>query len=511
MSAPDQPTATRLDAGVFLAVAVVLTAMNLRPAITSVGPVLDQVQSALGTSESWAGLLTTIPVLCFAFGGLLAPALARWAGTRAVIWFGLGLVAVGLVLRALGGPFVVLGATLLAAAGISFIAVLMPVVVKGAYPSRVGTMTGVYTAALQFGAVLGFALTPPLAGAFVSWRPALALWAVLALVALAAWLPASRNALVLHAQLARAASSASSAKRPGSATSTTAADSSASTSSTPAATRTPSATAEAEPQGTGDPSVSQPEHPDSPEATTDPVAPYAGPPTAKVASPTVPALQPEQPAPTADSPKPVPGQSNSGANSSAATASRTDSLLRSPLAWTITVFFGLQAMVAFVIIGWLPQVLMDAGVSRGGSGFLLALLSILALPISLLIPPMAARQGSQSGWIIALGACGLAGLIGLITAPGAAPLLWSILLGLGMSVFSLALVVIALRAGTSEETAKLSGMAQGVGYLIAATGPLLFGVLHESTEGWTTPLTLLTAVLVIQIITGALAGRPRTV
>lgn len=468
MSAPDQPTATRLDAGVFLAVAVVLTAMNLRPAITSVGPVLDQVQSALGTSESWAGLLTTIPVLCFAFGGLLAPALARWAGTRAVICFGLGLVAVGLVLRALGGPFVVLGATLLAAAGISFIAVLMPVVVKGAYPSRVGTMTGVYTAALQFGAVLGFALTPPLAGAFGSWRPALALWAVLALIALAAWLPASRNALVLHAQLARAASSASRAKRPGSATSTTAADSSASTSSTPAATRTPSATTEA-------------------------------------------ALQPEQPAPAADSPKPVPGQSNSAANSSAATASRTDSLLRSPLAWTITVFFGLQAMVAFVIIGWLPQVLMDAGVSRGGSGFLLALLSILALPISLLIPPMAARQGSQSGWIIALGACGLAGLIGLITAPGAAPLLWSILLGLGMSVFSLALVVIALRARTSEETAKLSGMAQGVGYLIAATGPLLFGVLHESTEGWTTPLTLLTAVLVIQIITGALAGRPRTV
>lgn len=472
MSAPEQPTATRLDAGVFLAVAVVLTAMNLRPAITSVGPVLDQVQSALGTSESWAGLLTTIPVLCFAFGGLLAPALARWAGTRAVISFGLGLLAVGLVLRALGGPFVVLGATLLAATGISFIAVLMPVVVKGAYPSRVGTMTGVYTAALQFGAVLGFALTPPLAGAFVSWRPALALWAVLALVALAAWLPASRNALVLHAQIARAASSASSAKRPGSATSTTAADPSASTFSTPAATRTPSA---------------------------------------KVGSPTVPALQPVEPAPTADSPKPVPGQSNSAANSSAATASRTDSLLRSPLAWTITVFFGLQAMVAFVIIGWLPQVLMDAGVSRGGSGFLLALLSILALPISLLIPPRAARQSSQSGWIIALGACGLAGLIGLITAPGAAPLLWSILLGLGMSVFSLALVVIALRARTSEETAKLSGMAQGVGYLIAATGPLLFGVLHESTEGWTTPLTLLTAVLVIQIITGALAGRPRTV
>ncbi|MGH3994016.1 MAG: MFS transporter, partial [Pseudonocardiaceae bacterium] len=187
------------------------------------------------------------------------------------------------------------------------------------------------------------------------------------------------------------------------------------------------------------------------------------------------------------------------------------SLLRNPLAWTVTVFFGLQALIAFVVIGWLPQVLMDAGVTRGDAGLLLALLSLLALPVSLLVPPMAARQGDQSGWIVALGVCGLAGLIGLLLAPGAAPLLWVVLLGLGMSVFSLALTVIALRARTSADTARLSGMAQGFGYLIAGTGPFLFGLLHEVTGGWTVPLLMLIGVLVVQIGVGALAGRPRLV
>jgi MFS transporter, CP family, cyanate transporter len=187
------------------------------------------------------------------------------------------------------------------------------------------------------------------------------------------------------------------------------------------------------------------------------------------------------------------------------------SMLRSPLAWIITLFFGLQALVAFVMIGWLPQVLMDAGVSRGNAGLMLALLALIALPISLLVPPLASRQGSQSGWIVGLGMCGLAGLSGLLFGPAVAPLLWTVLLGLGMSVFSLALTTIALRARTSQDTAKLSGMAQGFGYLLAGTGPFLFGLLHDVTGGWTVPFAMLIGVLLVQIVVGALAGQPRYV
>jgi MFS transporter, CP family, cyanate transporter len=377
-----------------LTVAVVLTALNLRPAITSVGPLLDEVRGSLGASETWAGLLTTIPVLCFAVAGPAAPALARRAGMGTAIGAALAVLACGLVLRALDGSLVVLGGTLIAAVGIAFIAVLMPVVVKGSYPSRIGLMTGIYTAALQFGSVLGFALAPSLDVAFGAWRPALAVWAVLAVLALLVWLVAARTGNVTLA---------------------------------------------------------------------------------------------------------------------AAPEDADRSLLRSPLAWIVTVFFGLQALIAFVVIGWLPQVLMDVGVSRGNAGLLMALLSLIALPISLLVPPLAGQRNSQEGWIVGLGVCGLAGLSGLLLAPGAVPLLWVVLLGLGMSVFSLALTTIALRARTSGDTAKLSGMAQGFGYLIAGAGPFLFGLLRDVTGGWTVPFLMLIGVLLVQIVAGALAGRPRYV
>ncbi|HLU54080.1 MAG TPA: MFS transporter [Pseudonocardia sp.] len=190
------------------------------------------------------------------------------------------------------------------------------------------------------------------------------------------------------------------------------------------------------------------------------------------------------------------------------------SVLASPLAWTVTAFFGLQAFVAFSVMNWLPLALMDRGVTRTEAGFLLGVLSIVALPVSLLVPPLAGRARGQSGWILGLSACGAAGLSGLLFVPTDGPwqaLPWVLLVGLGMSVFSLALTVIALRASTAERTASLSGMAQGIGYVIAGIGPFLSGLLHEATGGWDVPFAVLLAVVVAQSVTGALAGRPRTI
>ena len=137
--------------------------------------------------------------------------------------------------------------------------------------------------------------------------------------------------------------------------------------------------------------------------------------------------------------------------------------------------------------------------------------AVIAVPISIVVAPMAARRPSQSGWIVGLGVLGITGVAGLAIAPAAAPLLWTVLLGLGMSVFSLALAVIALRARTAEDTARLSGMVQGLGYLLAGVGPFIFGLLHELSGGWTVPWVMLMVVYVIQIVLGALAGRPRYV
>lgn len=382
--------------GALLVVAVILTALNLRPAITSIGPVLGEMRESLGASAVWAGVLTTLPGLCFAAAGLTAPWLARRIGLGRAISIALVILSIGLVVRVLDGPYVVIGGTLVATGGIALVNVLIPVVIKGSFPAQIGLMTGVYTAALQGGGALGSAVTPPLEPLLGGWRGALGSWALVAVVALLFWLVGSRGISQARAEEAASGGSAR-------------------------------------------------------------------------------------------------------------------SLLRSPLAWTITLFFGCQSFLAYVVMGWLPEVFIDNGVSKTDAGLLLGLVSILAVPISLTVPPLAARQKNQSGWIVGLGVIGMVGMIGLLVNPGAAPLLWSFFVGIGMSVFSLALTVIALRARNAEDTARLSGMAQGFGYLLAGVGPFTFGLLHDMTAGWTAPFVMVLVVYLVQMVAGALAGRNRYV
>ncbi|STZ56632.1 CynX/NimT family MFS transporter [Mycolicibacterium tokaiense] len=382
--------------GALLAVAVVLTALNLRPAVTSVAPLLGEMRVEFGVTATWAGLLTTLPALCFAAAGLAAPRLSARIGLGRTVSLSLLIIAAGLLIRVAGGSTVVLGASLVACAGIALVNVLIPVVIKGSFPARIGLMTGIYTAALQAGGALGSAVTPGLEGPLGGWRPALAVWAALALIALAVWVPVSRR----H----------------------------------------------------GAAWVRRIEHAEPPR-----------------------------------------------------------SLLRNRLAWTVTVFFGCQAFMAYIVMGWLPEVFIDNGVPKVQAGVLVGLASLIGVPIALVVAPMAARRGSQSGWIVGLGLFGVVGILGVMLAPAAQPVLWSVLIGIGQSVFALAIAVIALRARTAEETAQLSGMAQGLGYLIAGTGPLLFGVLHDVSGGWTVPWTLFLVVYAVQMATGAVAGRNRYV
>lgn len=387
---------TMAAGGVLLVVAVILTALNLRPAITSIGPVLGEMRESLGASAVWAGVLTTLPGLCFAAAGLTAPWLARRIGLGRAISVALVILSIGLVVRVLDGPYVVIGGTLVATGGIALVNVLIPVVIKGSFPAQIGLMTGIYTAALQGGGALGSAVTPPLEPLLGGWRGALGSWALVAVVALLFWLVGARG--ISQARTEKAPSGVS-----------------------------------------------------------------------------------------------------------------ARSLLRSPLAWTVTLFFGCQSFLAYVVMGWLPEVFIDNGVSKTDAGLLLGLVSILAVPISLIVPPLAAKQKNQSGWIVGLGVVGITGTIGLLVDPGAAPLLWSFLIGIGMSVFSLALTVIALRARNAEDTARLSGMAQGFGYLLAGVGPFSFGLLHDMTGGWTAPWAMVLVVYLVQMAVGALAGRNRYV
>lgn len=172
-----------------VALGLVLAALNLRPAITSLGPLMKEVRDGLHMSGSVAGLLTSVPPFCFALFGFMAPRLARRFGPGAVVCTGMAAIAAGLLLRPfVGGTAGFLAASALALMGIAVSNILMPVIVKRWFPDRVGTMTGLYSMALALGTAFAAALTVPMTNALGgSWKTGLAVWAVPALIAVVPW------------------------------------------------------------------------------------------------------------------------------------------------------------------------------------------------------------------------------------------------------------------------------------------------------------------------------------
>ncbi|WP_406412895.1 CynX/NimT family MFS transporter [Streptomyces halstedii] len=178
-----------------VALGLVLAALNLRPAITSLGPLMKEVRDGLHMSGSVAGLLTSVPPLCFALFGFMAPRLARRFGPGVVVCTGMAAIAAGLLLRPfVGGTAGFVAASALALMGIAVSNILMPVIVKRWFPDRVGTMTGLYSMALALGTAFAAALTVPMTNALGgSWKTGLAVWAVPALIAVVPWLALVRD------------------------------------------------------------------------------------------------------------------------------------------------------------------------------------------------------------------------------------------------------------------------------------------------------------------------------
>ncbi|MGB4135614.1 MAG: MFS transporter [Microbacterium sp.] len=188
-------------------------------------------------------------------------------------------------------------------------------------------------------------------------------------------------------------------------------------------------------------------------------------------------------------------------------------LARIPLVWALAASFATSSTMAYVSFAWLPQVYVDiAGVDAATAGLLLSLFAAIGLPASLFVPVLVVRlQATRPVFLVgAIG--GAIGLAGLLVAPQPALLwLWTVLFGLSGLLFPLALVLISIRSRTPESAVVLSSFVQSVGYTIAVVFPVLFGVLHAVTEGWTWPLIMLGAILIAAIPAGMIAGRRRTV
>ncbi|MER6595432.1 MFS transporter, partial [Micromonospora purpureochromogenes] len=182
---------------------------------------------------------------------------------------------------------------------------------------------------------------------------------------------------------------------------------------------------------------------------------------------------------------------------------------RTRLGWAMAVYFGAQSLSGYAIMGWLAQLFRDAGYRPEAAGLLLAGVTALGVPVALGMPTLAGRLRTLRPLVLALTAFSAAAYVGLALAPhGLAPL-WVLLLALGQGAFPLILTTIGLRARTAEGTVALSAFAQSTGYVIAALGPLLVGILYEATGGWTAPLGFLVAALAVQTTAGMVIARPR--
>jgi CP family cyanate transporter-like MFS transporter len=204
----------------------------------------------------------------------------------------------------------------------------------------------------------------------------------------------------------------------------------------------------------------------------------------------------------------VPAQPGSRA---AHAAVRMRSLAHSPLAMAMAVFFGVQAMQAYVIVGWVPQYLRDAGMAAAEAGLLLAVNTIITIPINGIVPVLAVRPKLQRPMIVVFLAGYVAGWAGMWAAPLAAPLLWMLLLAIGLGAFPFSLALMGLRARSPETTAALSTVTQGAGYLLAGLGPLLVGVLRGITGGYTGMFVLVLVGVAVLGATGWLVTRQRYV
>lgn len=397
----DAPMAARRGSGgtarslarLYTLTAFFLLVANLRPALTSVGPMLASIRSDLGLSSAAAGLLPTLPLFVFAIFSPLA-CLGRVFGIERTLAGSLALIAAGIVLRSQGSSIALFGGTAIFAIGIGVANVLVPSVVKRDFPKQVGGMTTAYVMVMTFTGAVATGLAVPLARLLSGgWRSSLVVWAGFALLALFFWLPETRKS----------------------------------------------------------------------------GAPVAG-------------AEPEE-------------------------SAAVQSIWRSLLAWQVTLFMGLQFLIYYVTITWIPLFLSDHGTSRAKAGWLLSLYQMMTLAVGVVAPALL-RRGRDQRPIAVIGSLITAlSILGLTLAPRFA-LWWLALCGGSFGItFILAFALIGMRAKDHGRAASLSSMAQASAYLIAAVGPVAFGWLHDLTTNWIVPMASLLMIALIQALAGFGAGR----
>lgn len=368
--------------------ALLLAALNLRPGLTSLGPVLPEAMEGMRLTATQVSFLTTLPVLLLGLTGPLAATLAARLGGERVVLIMLFVLATGCGIRVLGSFEGLLAASVLIGCSIGIIGTLLPGFIKRDFSDKVAVTTGLYTTALALGAAAAAGLMIPLQQALGKWQLALAFWALPPILAMALWVSA---------------------------------------------------------------------------------------------------------------------ESSEAADWRRAAIGRE--LWLNSSAWLIALFMGLQSLIAYVIFGWLAAVLRDRGMPPGEAGLAVSL-SVLAQAVACLsTPSLAVRFRDQRMICIILCIVTGTGIIACFFGPLRFAWASSLVLGLGQGgLFAMALLLVILRSPTPQVAAQLSGMSQGVGYTLAAGGPLLVGMMRDWTGSWSPVGIALVATVLLTAATGFSAG-----
>jgi CP family cyanate transporter-like MFS transporter len=188
------------------------------------------------------------------------------------------------------------------------------------------------------------------------------------------------------------------------------------------------------------------------------------------------------------------------------------SVWSSPVAWRVTALFGLQSLVYYAILSWLPSIYRAKGDSPASAGLLLAVLATIGIVGNLAGPALASRTSDQRAAVIVSILITAVGVLGVLLGPLSTAVLWVCILGIGTgATFPVALLLVVVRSPDAATAVRLSAMAQGTGYVIAAIGPLALGLVRSISGSWTIPLLLVLGVLALEIPAGLGAARTRLV
>jgi MFS transporter, CP family, cyanate transporter len=378
-----------------LILGIILISINLRTSIASVGPLIPFIREDLGISNGLAGLLTTLSLVTFAIFSLLAPTLGKKLGHGKAIFLGISLLALGVVIRVLGGIELLFFGTALTGIGIVTANVLMIPFFKARIPEQIGLMTALLSTGMSLFAAIASGVSVPLAVDLgLGWRGSLFSWVGLMIIALIVWIPQ--------------------------------------------------------------------------------VKPHA--------------VQPS------------------------GTVNQAKNVWKSRLAWQVTLFMGAQSVMYFTMITWLPDMLISRGMSPVNAGLSLFYMQLISLIGTFFAPNLLMRLKQQSGVVLSVGVGYLIGYTSLFISNELVTFAALTIIGIGSGAsLSIAYTLISMRTAEDLTTAKLSGMVQSAGYVLAALGPLVFGVSLDLFDNWNILIWFLLAMTLQFIVFGWPAGRDRKI